>query len=345
MRGRWLPGSDATPGWTWDSQCSWPSWRRWKGSRTSSETPGSGRGPIAWGLAEIAPLAVRRRFPLAVWLTILALVSAQAAVTGSNEGFGVFFGLLVGVYTVGAYTPRRTAVAVPAPAGAGDGLHQLASTGSPLDDPAFMVTLVGGFWAGRPGRLVAQPAGRPARRAVRGPAAAAGGGGTGAAAEQRERIARDVHDVVAHSVTLMVVQAEAGEASSAGPSLAECLRAIQRVGRSTLPSCAACSAPWRRPPPTTRTSAPTRAPSPRCATLDLLVTELAAAGLDRPASTLEEPRTAAGRRPRGVPDPAGGPDQRAAARRGRPRRRAGGDRRPDEVVVDVPDSGGGPGEW
>ena len=31
---------------------------------------------IVWGLAEIAPLAVRRRFPVAVWLTILTLVAA-----------------------------------------------------------------------------------------------------------------------------------------------------------------------------------------------------------------------------------------------------------------------------
>ena len=55
------------------------------------------------------------------------------------------------------------------------------------------------------------------------------------AAEQRERIARDVHDVVAHSVSLMVVQAEAGEAQlPADAASAECLRAIQRVGRSTL---------------------------------------------------------------------------------------------------------------
>ena len=73
-------------------------------------TTGQG-ATTAWGLAAIAPLAVRRRFPLVAWLAILSLVTAQAAVTGTNEGFGVFFALLVGAYTVGGYTPRRTAVA------------------------------------------------------------------------------------------------------------------------------------------------------------------------------------------------------------------------------------------
>ena len=93
---------------------------------------------------------MRRRFPLAVWLTILALVAAQAAATGTNEGFGVFFALLVGVYTVGAHTPRRTAVVsllllVPVVA-----FTSWRSTGKLLDDTVFIVTLVSGFWiAGR----------------------------------------------------------------------------------------------------------------------------------------------------------------------------------------------------
>ena len=179
---------------------------------------------------------MRRRFPLAVWLTILALVTAQAAVTGTNEGGGVFFSLLVGAYTVGGYTPRRTAVAsllllVPVVA-----YTNWRSTGNLFDDTTFIVALVSGFWAA--GRVVwsrNQLVLRLAEQSEelrRGRAAEA----RALAAEQRERIARDVHDVVAHSVSLMVVQAEAGEAQlpADGPAAAECLRAIQRVGRSTL---------------------------------------------------------------------------------------------------------------
>ena len=116
---------------------------------------------IAWGLAEITPLAVRRRFPVAAWLTILVLVAAQAAVTGTNEGFGVFFALLVGAYTVGANTPRRTAVVlllllVPVVM-----YTNWRSTGHLLDDTVFIVTLISGFWiAGRVCLLYTSPSPR-----------------------------------------------------------------------------------------------------------------------------------------------------------------------------------------
>ncbi len=57
-----------------------------------------------------------------------------------------------------------------------------------------------------------------------------------AAAEERTRIAREVHDLVAHSVSLMVVQAEAGEAllEVAPERTAESLRAVQDAGRQAL---------------------------------------------------------------------------------------------------------------
>jgi signal transduction histidine kinase len=307
-------------------------------------TTGQG-ATTAWGLAEIAPLAVRRRFPLAVWLTILALVTAQAAVTGTNEGFGVFFAWLVGVYTVAAHTPRRTAVVsllllVPVVA-----YTNWRSTGSPFEDTAFIVTLLSGFWAA--GRVVwsrNQLVLRLAEQSEdlrRGRAAEA----RALAAEHRERVARDVHDVVAHSVSLMVVQAEAGEAQlpAEAPS-AECLRAIQRVGRSTLTELRGLLSALGED---TGATAPdrtdrTRAPSPRLRDADLLVGELAAAGLvvdltlegdaeELPAGVdlaayriLQESLTNALRH-------AGAATVRARVVAG-----------PDEVVVDVVDFGEGP---
>jgi signal transduction histidine kinase len=56
------------------------------------------------------------------------------------------------------------------------------------------------------------------------------------AAMERTRLARDVHDLVAHSVSLMVVQAEAAEAllPSAPDRTAEALRAVQDAGRRAL---------------------------------------------------------------------------------------------------------------
>lgn len=186
-------------------------------------------------LAVTLPLAFRRRHPLATFLVILAVIDLRALLLGDLEGAGVFLGLLIGGYSLGAYAPLRqalTGLAVFVPA------MMYASwldIGDPLDDLEFMVTLVGGFWlAGRivwsRNRLVDQLAeqSQELRRSREAEAEAR-------AAEQRAHIGRDVHDVVAHSVTLMVVQAEAGEAQIDGshPS-AECLRTIQRVGRSTL---------------------------------------------------------------------------------------------------------------
>jgi signal transduction histidine kinase len=56
------------------------------------------------------------------------------------------------------------------------------------------------------------------------------------AAMERTRLARDVHDLVAHSVSLMVVQAEAAEAllPSAPERSVEALRAVQDAGRRAL---------------------------------------------------------------------------------------------------------------
>jgi len=57
-----------------------------------------------------------------------------------------------------------------------------------------------------------------------------------AVAAERARIARELHDVVAHSVSTMVVQAEAGEALLEGnPERArEAFHAIQHTGREAL---------------------------------------------------------------------------------------------------------------
>jgi signal transduction histidine kinase len=307
-------------------------------------TTGQG-GTLAWGLAEIAPLAVRRRFPVAMWLTVLALVAAQAAATGTNEGFGVFFALLVGAYSVGAHTPRRTAVLlllllVPVVM-----YTNWRSTGHLLDDTVFIVTLMSGFWiAGRVvwsrNQLVLRLA-EQSEDLRRGRAAEA----RALAAEQRERIARDVHDVVAHSVSLMVVQAEAGEAQlPADDASAECLRAIQRVGRSTLTELRGLLSALGEDTGATTADQPdpTRAPSPRLRDADLLVGELAAAGLAVDLSVEGDAREL----PAGVDLAAYRILQEALTNALRHAGAASVRARvvvaPDEVVVDVVDVGGGP---
>jgi signal transduction histidine kinase len=241
-------------------------------------------GSMVWGWLFVLPLAVRRRFPVTVWLVVLTLMVSQAASTGSVDTVGVFFGLLVGCYTMAAHTPARTAVVcllllVPVAA-----YSNWRTTGDPFDDLAFVLVLAGGFWvAGRVvfsrEQLVARLAeqAEELRRSREAEARAR-------VAEQRARIARDVHDVVAHSVSLMVVQAEAGEAQldPREPS-AECLRAIQRVGRATLGELRGVlgalgddTGDWPGP----EGPDPVLAPTPRLRDATRLVSELEKAGLD-----------------------------------------------------------------
>jgi signal transduction histidine kinase len=190
---------------------------------------------VVTGLLVTLPLALRRRFPFATFLTVLVIVTSEAAVLGSNEGVGVLFGLLVGIYSVAAHTPLRTAVVgllltVPVMA-----FSNWRSTGHAFEDLEFSIVLLGGFWvAGRVvwsrEQLVRQLAAQ-SDELRRGRAAES----RALVAEERGRIARDVHDIVAHSVSVMVVQAEAGEAllPDSGHSGAA-FRAIQKAGRSTL---------------------------------------------------------------------------------------------------------------
>ena len=275
-------------------------------------------------LAVTLPLALRRRHPLATFLVILLVIDLRALVLSDLDGAGVFLGLLIGGYSLGAYAPLRralTGMAVFVPA------MMYASwldIGDPLDDLDFMVTLVGGFWlAGRivwsRNRLVDRLAeqSQELRRSREAEAQAR-------AAEQRAHIGRDVHDVVAHSVTLMVVQAEAGEAQlEADHPSADCLRAIQRVGRSTLVELRGVLGALGDKAATTL---PVRSPGPALRDAHLLAANLTEAGLDLDAPGRPGQRGPPARaEPHGVPDPPGGSHQRAAPLPGRARRRAGGD--------------------
>jgi signal transduction histidine kinase len=51
-------------------------------------------------------------------------------------------------------------------------------------------------------------------------------------AEERERIARELHDIVAHSVSVMVVQSDGAEAAVQQQNLAEVSKAIEAIGRT-----------------------------------------------------------------------------------------------------------------
>jgi signal transduction histidine kinase len=168
-------------------------------------------GPVAAnlvvGVALGAPLVWRRTAPLA---TIAAVAAAGmvmgAALTRPQELVGTFASLGLATFSVAAHEPRRRALA-----GLGITIAVVVGVSLATGDDAmvFPIVVFGGVWIlGRVARgrakLTAELAARAEQldreRARR---------ERDAVARERARIARELHDVVAHSVSVMVIQAGA----------------------------------------------------------------------------------------------------------------------------------------
>ena len=140
-----------------------------------------------------------------------------------------------------------------------------------------------------------------------------------AVAEERVRVARELHDIVAHAVSVMVLQTGAvrHRLPDASAEDAEALRASSRPGARRSSRCAAWSARCAGP-----TSRPSSRPQPGLARLDALLEEVRRAGLPVDLHVDGEPfPLPAGDRPVRLPHRAGGADEHAQARRRRPGRR------------------------
>ena len=172
---------------------------------------GARHGPLGANLAVAialgAPLAWRRLAPLATLAAMgVAGTVAGAWLTHPQELVGTFATLAIATFSAAAHQPRRraliglgltTAIVVVVSAITGD------------LDVIFPLVVFGGVWvlgriARQHAKLTAELAARAAQlereRAER---------ERDAVARERARIARELHDVVAHSVSVMVVQAGA----------------------------------------------------------------------------------------------------------------------------------------
>ena len=282
----------------------------WRPDALGVEAGGDKAVLVTTMLAATLPLALRRRAPLLVLVVVVAALSAQALLTMFLEGLAAIAALLVAVYSVAVHAGLPRAVA---------GLLAALACGAVIaesaSDAAFNAFLVAGTWLG--GRAL-----RTARVRTRELEALAAQlehereeRARLAVAEERARIARELHDVVAHGVSTMVVQAEAGEALlERGPErgASRCGRSRRRVARpsSRCAACSACSAAARRSSPSRR--------SPAWAELGRLADQITNAGLPVELEIVGEPRAVRARaRPVRVPDRAGGADERAHVRRPR----------------------------
>jgi len=227
---------------------------------------------------QVLPLVVRRSRPLLVLWTVTAATAAGAVLYDILLPFAV--GLAV--YTVAAHLDRRRSLT-----------HTLAAAGvlvvpllgaqhfGPLESP-FPLLLLAAAWVFGDNlgtrRAYTRELEEKAERLERERDAET----RRAAAEEQARIARELHDVIAHSVSVMVVQAAAGrDVFDAEPARArEALGAIEATGREAL-------ADLRRLLGVVRAD---YSPQPGLDRLDGLVEQVRAAGLDVHVSVEGEPR-------------------------------------------------------
>jgi signal transduction histidine kinase len=240
---------------------------------------------VPTALVATLPLLLRRRFPLAAPVIVFAAVAAIAAASPDDVKHGAtppFFALLLAFWIVGAENERDQAIAgvtagfaAAAVIAAGEGnLHPQLGDGD-IDISGFLV--LGGGLA-----LVAFVLKRRARQAVGLEQRAARlerereERARAAVAEERARIARELHDVIAHSVGVMTVQAGAARLLlDEEPARARApLLAVEESGRQALGEMRRLLGILRHDG-----SEPALAPQPGIADLDGLVEQARGAGL------------------------------------------------------------------
>ncbi|WP_370932467.1 sensor histidine kinase [Amycolatopsis sp. cg13] len=183
-------------------------------------------GSVLLTLGMTVPIAVRTRWP-AVCLAVTGLSFACYESLGYDATFGGL-ALVLALYSAGAHQRRfRIPLALGASAAYAVFYLVLRLRGSPerpIDAVVFYAALaaaavIGGLVRGR--RIA-----EAERRRLEADAAAAA---------ERARLARELHDVVSHHVTAMVVQSGAAQVLAESPArVAEALGSIGESGREAL---------------------------------------------------------------------------------------------------------------
>jgi signal transduction histidine kinase len=189
---------------------------------------------IGSGALTVIALSFRRRWPTAVCLSLAAYALVSTATMGSRPLISV----LVALYTAAVWSSRRRAVLCLAAALSAHAVA-VAYEASFTDTSTFAVLAVATVYAlldvatFAAGRWGASAAARTRARQIEASRAAAA---AQAVDDERLRIARELHDIVAHAVTLMVVQtAGARRVITRDPELAaEAMEAVQSVGQQAV---------------------------------------------------------------------------------------------------------------
>ena len=239
-------------------------------------TPSGGVHVLSLGLfaAEAVLLVARRLYPFGVFWLILGLVVVQADTTGVNGNF-----LLVAFYTVAAYEPPRRVMLAAAALAVGAVLLPFAGAGVKDWVRVFGILslcalyaaagLFGYYVRTRRAALEALADQAERLRYERDQQAQL------AAAAERARIAREVHDIVAHNIAVMIALAH-GAAYTAGASpgqAASVMGQVAATGRSALGEMRRLVGVLREP------ATPGHAPQPGLDDVEELIATVRAAGL------------------------------------------------------------------
>ncbi|MBP2327358.1 signal transduction histidine kinase [Kibdelosporangium banguiense] len=213
---------------------------------------------LAWGLVLTVPLVMRRRFPLVVLFLIAALyIAAQSRRIGDN--LVPSLALFIALYSAGVWAPSRTAanwarisvivamfgwmaysfiVALSAP------IRKFPDAAGPL--PPLLASVIygivfnlmffiGAYYFGNVAYLAARRRAELEQRAEE-LRLSQEQNTRGAIVAERVRIARDLHDVVAHHVSVMGVQAGAARrVFDKDPVMAqEALQTVEKTARVAI---------------------------------------------------------------------------------------------------------------
>ena len=229
-------------------------------------------------LATTLPLVWRRRRPLTVGLTTGLATAVYGFAHYPDLAMPIAIGGVVGMYSVAAWGSRRAALLAGGVAAVVVVVVMtLPRADADVVDAAFVSLSLAGAWVlgdrARVQRALTAELQERAARLERDRAEDA----RRAVASERARIARELHDVVAHHVSMMVVQAEAGPVAVATEPAraAGAFEAIAATGRQALVEMRRLLGVLRGD----GDQAPSLAPQPGLAEVPSLVEQVGRAGL------------------------------------------------------------------
>jgi signal transduction histidine kinase len=178
----------------------------------------------ATSLAISASLSLRRVFPWPVAVVALGAEVAQSRMETPPEGLANLIAMLLVAYSLGRFAERPVGYA-------GIGLVAVASfgIGGDLADHVFVLLVLGSAWVA--GIVLARREDDVGALELQRLEATRAG-----AEEERRRIAHELHDVVAHRLSMMVVQSQLADAVlDDDPGRArQAVQAVEEAGREAL---------------------------------------------------------------------------------------------------------------